>query len=752
MPTNGSEGRNTSRRRRLVLVLIAVAIGVVAIVAVTLGRAGQPSRKVLEIEMRASAGGVAQLYWADDRTGVSDERSIRIPLSAARGLQRLQFVLPRGPLTALRFDPTDAPGEVWIGRVRVLDAEGNTIATLNPASFAPAHEVASMKREGDFTHIVVTPEGRDPFVLIPVACLDGPARWFSLASVTPLSLALACLAVVALVLAGASVIGRDLWLATAGSANGGANLQRRRAALWMAALFLAVFSAKLVFMRNHPVTTPFWDQWDAEASLLYVPFNEGCLPWSTMVGLHNEHRILFSRLLALGLLTINGEWDPRLQQVLNAGLHAFTAVLLAVLFWLAAERRHLDLFAIVCGLVVALPYGWENTLFGFQSAFYSLLLFSVLALGLTMQSRAGSRRWFLGWTFAVAAIFTAASGVLVSVAIGGVALARLVSAPKQWRQPALNLIAVGLIVGVGLAVASPALPHHAHLQPATLAEYTAALGRSLSWPWVGDPQFALVMWAPFVGMVIAFAFRGAGATMLERMALGLGLWVLLHAGAIAYARGAQGQVPASRYMDFFSLGLVVNLAAFLALRSRALAFDVARRLATAAIVGWVLFAAVGLDELTRNRLAESNAWLTPWRAHEANVRRFILLDDLDTFASKAAPGEIPYPQPRFLANAWLRHPYVRSILPVRAREPVRVEPRAVTNDGFTRGGLYLACAGRSAAARLGFVHRFGPCRSRPVRERADCRLPEIGSLTIRSGRLSRTARPFPGRQGAGIRA
>jgi hypothetical protein len=687
MRTNGSES-HSNRRRRLVLSLVALGLSVTAILAFMLSPARRPARRTLEIELRVSAGSGAQLYWADARSGISDERSTRTAITQSGGLQPLRFVLPREPLTALRFDPTDAPGEVWIGRVRVLDSDGHTVASLNPASFAPAHQIASMKREGDLTHLVVTPDGRDPYVLIPVACLDGPAPWYSVTSVSPLALTLSVLGVVALLAAACATIGRDVWASTMGSGDGGHGADRGRVALWMAALFIAGFSAKLVLMHHHPVTMPFWDQWIAEAGLLYIPFNEGCLPWSTMVELHNEHRILFSRLLALGLLTINGEWDPRLQQVVNAGLHAFTAVLLAALFWLAAQRRRLDLFVIVSGLAVALPFGWENTIFGFQSAFYILLLFSVLALGLTAQSDAGSVRWFLGWTFALGAIFTTASGPFVSVAIGGIALARLVSTPRQWRDPALNLIAAGLVLGVGLAVASPPLPQHAHLQPATFGAYTAALSRNLSWPWVEDPQFVVVMWAPFVGMLIGFAFRRATATPLERMALGLGLWVLLQAGAIAYARGAQGQTPASRYMDFFSLSLVVNAGALVAMHYRAQPKVVVRRLAMAALGSWLLFAAIGLDELTRGRLSELNRWQPYWTAHEANVRRFILDDDLKTFGSKQPPSEIPYVDPGTLANAWLRHPYIRSILPARARQPVRVEPADITTNGFVRGGVY----------------------------------------------------------------
>ena len=95
-------------------------------------------------------------------------------------------------------------------------------------------------------------------------------------------------------------------------------------------------------MRQNPVTVPYWDQWDGEARALYLPFSECSLTWAQMFSQHNEHRFFFSRLLALDLLMANGQWDPRLQQVVNAALHSLVAVLLVAILWIAQERRRLE--------------------------------------------------------------------------------------------------------------------------------------------------------------------------------------------------------------------------------------------------------------------------------------------------------------------------------------------------------------------------------------------------------------------------
>ena len=82
--------------------------------------------------------------------------------------------------------------------------------------------------------------------------------------------------------------------------------------------FLTVVWAKALVLLQHPVPVPFWDQWDGEGAMLYIPWWHDGLTWRQMFALHNEHRIFFSRLLAVALLVLNGQWDPHLQILVNA--------------------------------------------------------------------------------------------------------------------------------------------------------------------------------------------------------------------------------------------------------------------------------------------------------------------------------------------------------------------------------------------------------------------------------------------------
>ena len=151
------------------------------------------------------------------------------------------------------------------------------------------------------------------------ACLDGPASWHSLSAVTPLSLALSILATAALLLASLlMIVGRRSRPVLSPRCLGPAGNQRvvdgrsvSDRAVGQTALDPPLSGARAV--RG---------SMDRRGGGLYVPFNEGCLSWRQIAALHNEHRVVFTRLLALGLLSLNGQWDPQLQQVVNAGLHA----------------------------------------------------------------------------------------------------------------------------------------------------------------------------------------------------------------------------------------------------------------------------------------------------------------------------------------------------------------------------------------------------------------------------------------------
>ena len=576
---------------------------------------------------------------------------------------------------------------------------------------------------------------------------------------------LVSLAIVTLLIASVVVIGRAAFEVGPGNDVASEFTARRGpAALWLTVLFLVVFAAKLHFLHQYPVKVPFWDQWDAEAGAVLIPFNECSLSWRAMFTPHNEHRVFFTRLYALDVVLANGQWDPRVQQVCNAALHSFTAVLLAMIFWLASNRRHLDLIVLVCALTFALPFAWQNTILAFQSPFYFLVLFSILALWLTTRSRPGSIGWLLGWVWAASALFTAASGVLVPVAILSIAALRFANDPRGWRESLANVAAAAPILALGAAAASPPLPAHAPLKAHSVTEFGVALGRNLGWPWIDRPETLGLMWLPLGIVMLKMVFRRGKTTALERFAIGLGVWVVLHAGALAYGRGAGGARPETRYMDFLSMGVVANSMALVAMLDGGRADAMRRRLVWVPVVAWLVLAGGGAVRLADRAFDELDAWKPFFSAHVTNVHRLVVTGDVAGFVAKPPLAEVPYPDPNRLAQL-LQDPYIRRVLPFSVRGAAAGRsPR--DHRGCLRARRVLRHpSARPAAAFLGIALPGRQSRQGPVRKPASClrrRLPEVragrlcGSVESASGpdepvvgrRGSRSGRvTFPGNDG-----
>jgi hypothetical protein len=155
---------------------------------------------------------------------------------------------------------------------------------------------------------------------------------------------------------------------------------------------------------------PWLDQWDAGAQGLYQPWRTGTLHFQSLFAPHNEHPIFFTRVLALGLLWLNRQSDPRLQMVVNAALYA---VIAAGLF-LILRRRRTPGFQVSCWVLLAVlcsaPYAATNTLLGFQSQFYFLAGFSLLAIHNLAASRPDSFSWAAGVVAGCAALVSMGSG------------------------------------------------------------------------------------------------------------------------------------------------------------------------------------------------------------------------------------------------------------------------------------------------------------------------------------------------------
>jgi hypothetical protein len=440
---------------------------------------------------------------------------------------------------------------------------------------------------------------------------------------------------------------------------------------------LIILAAKWMLIRAHGVNVPFWDQWDAEP-LFYLAVQRDGLKWSELLRAHNEHRIVFTRALFSLLEIANQQWDVRLQMVVNASIGTLATLSLAVLISRGHKIGESLALTAAAIIITVVPYAHENLLWGFQSQFYFHVLFSILGVGLAAGSRPLSATWWLGLLCAALATLSIAAGALAPATIAVVGLV-------PWRGERCGRIRriMAVIVPAATAavavLATPRMPHNAVIAAHGVKEFIVSATKALASP-SQIPWVAPLMWMPFV--LLAFfhvrARRPGGAR--ERVLLALGAWVLLHAPAIALARGGGGAGPASRYLDILVVGVAVNAAAMPALLAR-FNFDTGWRhhVPRACLAAWLILAVVVGFREGRRAFRDLRTDAEGRRVCLANTRAFIATGNEDAFRAPGMP--LPYPRVELLLGL-LRTPPIRRLLPPALGPATRAGSLAMYAEGL----------------------------------------------------------------------
>ncbi len=458
----------------------------------------------------------------------------------------------------------------------------------------------------------------------------------------------------------------------------------RHAWIYYIGLFAIILAAKLALIAHCGNSTPYWDQWGAQARNLFIPAMEGNLDAASFFSAHSEHRIFLTRVLNLGLLKLNGLWDPEVEMVTQAFLHAGCIVLLIALCSrpLACPRGRLLLIAFSTVLFV-IPFGWENTLWGFQSQFYFVLLWALLGITCCWRHPTLSARWWLGVFFLSLGLVSMAGGLIAPAVACVLPAIRTAQDRRDWRRQL-----VGLAVLAGLMIAGFLLIEHVPgndtVKAQNLWQFTIAVLELASWP-VKIATFAPLFQIPLILLIIWTLRTRRPAADPAWLVITLGLWGAAQTAATAYARAAGP--GASRYTDNLSVTLVVGLACLLYL----CASVTGRFRRPLFILGcvWVAVVGGGIIEAASMRLpARIQRKHTESLAQENNVRAFLASGEIGALQNKARL-DIPYPRIPELARL-LSHPALRAILPTNLRDelqPVRITPDPAS--GFRTDGLAL---------------------------------------------------------------
>ena len=469
-------------------------------------------------------------------------------------------------------------------------------------------------------------------------------------------------------------------------------------AAWLAALLLVILGAKLWIIQVYGSPLPYWDQWD-EAKLVFKPWLEGHLTWGALFAAHNEHRILFTRLLDLLELRLNGQWDPGLQMVVNALLHAGFAGGLAFCLWVFLGKRKEGLICVLLAPFFALPFAAENTIRGFQSQEYFLCLFSVAAitgLGLGTPRQA---RWWVGLAAAILALFTMASGLLAALTVAGLAGLRWLKNRRLARGQFI-VLGCGLAVFIAGWALRVTVEQDKPFQAQSLVVFLNALMRHLAWPFPDHPLMCLITCLP-LAVVCWQYFRSPDQDLrAPEFILALGLWGVLQAAALAFGRAALGD--SSRYMDTLAIIPIAGLAGWLVIAQRANFGRVPRAMVMPLAVVWAgccFWGLCGLCGLAPgNRPVTANYLQQTKRLNlieEANVRAYVATRDARYLLGQP-PVQIPYWDGQRLIDLLLDS-NLAAILPPVCRPPLTLAAATNSDAAFVPGGCPPELPGREFA-------------------------------------------------------
>jgi hypothetical protein len=425
-----------------------------------------------------------------------------------------------------------------------------------------------------------------------------------------------------------------------------------------------LFGIKLWVIGSYGNATPFWDQWSAEAQQLYKPFLEGAFDWRVLFATANEHRILTARLLYLGLLVINGIWNPLLEMVVGALLHLIALILCLVLLTRVLGKAHLRALLLFSLIVFGLPFDWENTLLGFSAQFYFLLLFSIAGLWLTVIPPPFSGRWWLGVACTALAFFSVASGAF---AFAAAAFVGVVFYATRLRRTRGQLGAVAILAALfllGLAV-TPTVAHNAPLRASSPLQFLGALSGILDWPLGWGAFGAVFRNLPALGFLGLMFWKRPPATDTRWFLLALVLWSLGQEASIAYGR-AVGNL-ASRYTDLYTIAILVNFASLLSIAQdssgpRTVWAHIGAAAWTLLVLAFVLLNAE--RTLPTDLAAKRDLSVI----QESNTRCYVATGDFNCLGGKLF-GYVPFPFPDRLAEM-LTWPSIRAILPSNIRTPL----------------------------------------------------------------------------------
>lgn len=332
-------------------------------------------------------------------------------------------------------------------------------------------------------------------------------------------------------------------------------IHERALALTVAAVATLCF--KFTFIGAFAGPVPFWDEWDAQGLNLFLPYLDGRLGLLDWFAAHNEHRATSARVVWLLTFIFTARWDTVAIMMVNAVIHTAAIVLIARV--LSENTSRNTAFAIVAStaILLAVPFGWENSIWSLQTMWYFLLLFSFLALLLLCGSPPFSSRWWLGIALAICGYFSMSSAVATPIAAAAITILQMYTRRRRGMRECLVLLSYLVLAGVMIFYVPRLNPTEAgSLWTKTVVLFDAVI-RYASWPLPSGFFSAFALNIPALILAARMMTQRVSENDVRWNILALILWVWITIAMIAYGRPT-GDGGSSRYQDILLVGVAIN--------------------------------------------------------------------------------------------------------------------------------------------------------------------------------------------------
>ncbi len=459
----------------------------------------------------------------------------------------------------------------------------------------------------------------------------------------------------------------------------------------------SVFFTQALLVRTYAVPVLFSDEWEL-VELFFRKHLTGTVSPGDFFALHNEHRIVTTRLLSLATFIALGNIFSPIANMLVSAL--VNGILAGIWIWTTVRLVGWHWLTILSCLLLVSPVQYENMFWGFQIQFYTLMLGCIGgACGLALIGR-------LTWGAVLTALlgmwlatFSMASGVVACVTLP---LGLLLLAWCEAGGVGAVLRDRRALLKIGASVAGSALTltlffweyRISAVSPGGQARdwglVWSYLWMELAYPAVTQTEAAwhakalgtALVWGPILGACALLVGRRSDQRLLTLLIV-VAASVAGMSFIIAFGR-FDGPFISSRYTTVVLWSSPAALLALVAvIRSISRMQNVVLR-RTALVASNVAAIALLLMHLAQveTALVEAEGFQAWKRAMNTNIVGFLH----DNEATLADP--LPYPsRARERLVKWLTDPTVQSLLPPELVAQ-RLEPAVVEGDAWTPSGEY----------------------------------------------------------------